>query len=430
MSSPRFRSAPLVRGFAKKVLSPLAVVAFAVVLPAFGTPGLFAQQPSAPAASTQPAANRANARQLLAISRQALAETAQAASAAKVDRGNPRYSPFWTSYDEMARSLDRIGDAMRARDPRLLQDLRMGTRALEALNTVWRWTGNDSVVSTSLQAVSVSYRLLRSQYGQEALRARHGGPLTGAERRQLEAWQRTQRRLAARLEALQIEAARQRHARMEEELRRLAERAQRIASAPVTLVTYLEASEVNDTVQGEWDGSAYYAEAEDGPLWEDTYEIVEELSAEERPQEEAPAEEEPALVILANLATGESWSFLEDETEIPAELGFSISNAEDAALDLMPAPIPAEEIPDGELWAAEGLAAGGHGEAGGPQGATEEDLETVDVVESDLVLRDATVSAEEIETVEAPVGGESGKPAAVAVSAGVRIPILGNILKL
>lgn len=407
MPSPRSRPAPSVPALVQKIL----------ILLVAGWVGLAAPVLADPQAPAQANAARANARQLLGISRQALADTARAAGAARIDRGNSRHQPFWTSFDAMARALDHIGDSMRARDPRLLEDLRAGTRALEALNTVWRWTGDDSAVTTSLQAVSVSYRLLRSQYGREALRARHGGTLTGAERRQLEAWQRTQRRLAARLEVLQTEAARQHRARMEEELRRLAERSQRIAFAPVTLVTYLEASEAADTVQGGWDGTSYYAEPEDAPIWEDTYEIVEELSAEdELPQGDAfapQADAEPGLVILANLATGESWSFLEDETEIPAELGFRLSEEIDESLDAMPAVpvVDAEEIPDGELWASQAIA-----EGGGPDtGIEDDDMETVDVVEPERVL--------EPEPAAAPAKQE---PAA----AGVRIPILGKILKL
>ncbi|HEX2223617.1 MAG TPA: hypothetical protein VHN15_05385 [Thermoanaerobaculia bacterium] len=412
MSSPRSRSAPSVPALAKRILSPLAVAWLCLAALALG-PREALTEPN-----PQPNTARANARQLLAISRQALADTARAAGAARIDRGNSRHHPFWTCFDEMARSLERIGDSMRARDPRLLEDLRAGTRALEALNTVWRWTGagDTAAVTTSLQAVSVSYRLLRSQYGREALRARHGGTLTGAERRQLEAWQRTQRRLAARLEVLQAEAARQHRARMEEELRRLAERSQRIAFAPVTLAAYLEASETADTVQGEWDGTSYYAEPEDAPIWEDTYEIVEELSAEEERPQGAPAapleDADPGVVILANLATGESWSFLEDETEIPAELGFRLSEEIDESLDAMPAvpAISAEEIPDGELWASQGIA-----EGGGPDTDTADDVETVDVVEPERVLNE--------EPAAAPAEKE---PAA----AGVRIPILGKILKL
>src|SRR5690606_2115446 len=107
--------------------------------------------------------------------------------------------------------------------------------------------------------------------------------------------------------------------------------------------------------------TSYYAEPEDAPIWEDTYEIVEELSAEdELPQGDAfapQADAEPGLVILANLATGESWSFLEDETEIPAELGFRLSEEIDESLDAMPAVpvVDAEEIPDGELWASQAI---------------------------------------------------------------------------
>jgi hypothetical protein len=149
-------------------------------------------------------------------------------------------------------------------------------------------------------------------------------------------------------------------------------------------------------------------------------------------------------VILANLATGESWSFLEDETEIPAELGFSISDPSDAEMAdlpaLTPVPVPAEEIPDGEIWAAEGLAAGGPAESPESPESPEtgevggdwliDDSETVDVVEPGLVLSDATAGAgrELMETAETSAA-EAGKPA-VSSRVGIRIPVLGKILKL
>jgi hypothetical protein len=333
---------------------------------------LAAQPASAPSALTEPATPRGNARQLLAVVRDNLAQASQSASVSGIDRGNPRYNPFWSTYDQMASALDRIGAAMRDRSPALLAELRAGTRSLEAMSMVWRWTGRDEpAVTAALNTVVASYRLLRGQYGPEALRARQPEDLTAAERRQLQAWQRVQRRLAARLEVLEEEAGRQRQARMQEELRRIRERASRVAFAPITLDSYLDAAESNDEVQGEWDGASYYVDPENGPIWEDTYEVVEELSAEE--------EDSPMVVMAANLTTGESWSFLDYETDLPVE----ILPLDDVVADAdIPAPIPAEPIADDdEIWAVQGLS-GTHSPEPLVVESAESAVETVETIES------------------------------------------------
>ncbi|HEX2642665.1 MAG TPA: hypothetical protein VHU81_06715 [Thermoanaerobaculia bacterium] len=353
-------------------------------------PASFAAQPAAtPSPATEPAAPRVNARQLLAVVRDNLAQASHAAVVSRIDREHPRYTPFWSTFDQMAAALDHIGAAMRDRSPALISELRGGTRALEAMGTVWRWSGRDEpAVTAALDAVAVSYRLLRGQYGPEALRARQPDDLTAAERRQLQAWQRIQRRLAARLEVLEAEAVRQRDRRMQEELRRLHERASRLAFAPVTLDSYLDAAESNDEVQGEWDGASYYVDPENGPIWEDTYEVVEELSVEE--------EDSPMVVMAANLTTGESWSFLDYETDLPVE----ILPLDDVTADAStPAPIPAEPIAaDEEIWAVQGLS----GTSTSPgETPVVETVETVKSVAADTPTPETTEPVEPGEKTEA-----------------------------
>lgn len=336
---------------------------------------LAAQPAAAPSPVTAPASPRANARQLLAVVRDNLARASQAAAVSRIDRDHPRYTPFWSTYDQMAVALQHIGSAMRDQSPALIAELRGGTRSLEAMSTVWRWTGRDEpAVTAALDAVAVSYRLLRSQYGPEALRARQPDDLTAAERHQLQAWQRIQRRLAARLEVLEAEAVRQRDRRMQEELRRLHERASRIAFAPVTLDSYLDAAESNDEVQGEWDGASYYVDPENGPIWEDTYEVVEELAVEE--------EDSPMVVMAANLTTGESWSFLDYETDLPVEILPLDGVIADAST---PAPIPAEPIADDEIWAVQGLSGAIVSPGEPPMVETLETVETADAETAEIV---------------------------------------------
>lgn len=342
-------------------------------------PAPLAAQPAAAPSAAEPAAPRVNARQLLAVVRDNLAQASQSAAVSGMERGNPRYTPFWSTYDQMAFALDRIGAAMRDRSPALLTELRSGTRSLESMSAVWRWSGRDEpAVTAALNTVVASYRLLRGQYGPEALRARQPEDLTAAERRQLQAWQRVQRRLAARLEVLEEEAGRQRQARMQEELRRIRERASRVAFAAVTLDSYLDAAESNDEVQGQWDGASYYVDPENGPIWEDTYEVVEELSVEE--------EDSPMVVMAANLTTGESWSFLDYETDLPVE----VLPLDDVTADASnPAPIPAEPITeDDEIWAVQGLSTPHSVQAELPVMEVEEAesaepvVETVEMIES------------------------------------------------
>jgi hypothetical protein len=156
----------------------------------------------------------------------------------------------------------------------------------------------------------------------------------------------------------------------------------------VTLDSYLDTAESNDEVQGEWDGASYYVDPENGPIWEDTYEVVEELSVEE--------EDSPMVVMAANLTTGESWSFLDYETDLPVEI-LPLDDVTAAAST--PAPIPAEPIAaDEEIWAVQGLS-GTSTAAGEPP--VVETVETVESVATETPTPETTEPVEPGEKTEA-----------------------------
>ena len=235
--------------------------------------------------SAQPAsARKTDARQLLRLAEAGLADIgkASAASLGKIDRAKAEQRPFWRSVDKMDAALRRVRAGMEARDPSFFTTLESGSAALGELRVVWARTGvPDAGVSEALSILSRSYELLRTGYGREAVRHRKGGGLTEAERQCFLRIQQAQRRFADLLRELEEAARRRNDEAALAELRRMAEEAERIAAAKLTLDAYLNALMIGDSQAGEWEGNSQYADPADRTGWEEAEVAVEELQTEQ-----------------------------------------------------------------------------------------------------------------------------------------------------
>ncbi|HET9228467.1 MAG TPA: hypothetical protein VFR31_17455 [Thermoanaerobaculia bacterium] len=273
-------------------------------------------------------ARKVDANQLLRLAAAGLADIDKAASASqgKIDRAKPEQRPFWRAVDKMDAALRRVNAGMEARDPSFFTALESGSAALGELRVVWvRTAVPDPGVSEALRILSKSYELLRTGYGREAVRHRKGGGLTEAERQRFLRIQQAQRRFADLLRELEAAARRRHDEAMLAELRRMAEEAERIAAAQLTLDAYLNALMIGDSQAGEWEGNSQYAVPADYTEWEEAEVAVEELQTEQEighvfvldlgnlNAPAAPAASQPSTL-----------THFEEETELPDSLASEI----------------------------------------------------------------------------------------------------------
>jgi hypothetical protein len=273
-------------------------------LAAQGDPGRAsaAQLDSGRASAAQLDPGRASAARQLARTERALAATRQAARAprAELAPGSAEARPFWGTLDRMTRALAVAEAGLRAGDSRYFAAIGEGSRALTELEVVWgRLRHQDPGVGARVAALSASYRRLRNGYGWEALRRRQGGALTPAEARSFRTLQRAESQVAEHLKPVQSKVAKAGDQAMAEQLRRLREQAQRIATAERTLEAYLMAGLLNDIVQGEWAASQHYVKKPYRATWRKAAPAVEKLATD------------PGIgfVFTADLSHAEAWSF-------------------------------------------------------------------------------------------------------------------------
>jgi hypothetical protein len=286
----------------------------------------------------------------LARAERALAATGQAARAPRA--GLPRGGPFWAALDRMSRSLAQADAGLRAGDARYFAALSEGSRALAELEVVWGRTGpRDPAVEARVAALSAAYRRLRNGYGWEALRRGQGGALTAAEARRFRALQQADAQVAARLKPVQAKVIRAGDPAMAEQLRRLREQAQRVATAERTLEAYLTAELLNDIVQGEWAASQHYVRKPYRATWRKAAPAIEKLATD------------PGIgfVFAADLSKVESWSFDGGAEEAAAPERGAPAPAAESAAPAPPArdetPVDEVEIVDGKSQRTEGVAA-------------------------------------------------------------------------
>jgi hypothetical protein len=284
------------------------VFRFAVVVLLLGA-GL--ARPAAAVRSSSDA-RQVNARQLMRMVESAYDDLMRASQWAgeRLDPKAARNRPFWAALDRMGRSVEEVGTALRARDPRFFQSLERGSVALGELRVIRARSGAAvPEVDRGLGLLASSYRLLRRTYGSEAARHQRGGALSESERQRLERIQAAQRDFAAHLEVLRRKAEERRDRPTVAELNRLIAEAHRIASAPLTLESYLNALIATDEMRGEWVGNRFYAEPADKADWAAANQVVEELHVEA----------EVGHLFVMELGKVGDLSQLDEPAELPAE---------------------------------------------------------------------------------------------------------------
>ncbi|HVT18501.1 MAG TPA: hypothetical protein VHQ90_20275 [Thermoanaerobaculia bacterium] len=218
--------------------------------------------------------------------------------------------------------LVKVGSALAAmqstlavRDPRFFAAMGEGSRALVELQTVWRRGGPGGPaqpeISRGFADLSGSFRTLRAAYGQEEVRRRDGRPLSAAEARQLARMQAAQRQLAARLQALAARARERQDQRLLAELSRLDAELGRLAAAPPTLDGYLNVLIRSDVVLGEWAAIGPLVQPEEQAEW----------AAADAAAQELTTDADTGFVLVADLGSGATWTYLEAEATQPADPG-------------------------------------------------------------------------------------------------------------
>lgn len=280
--------------------------AFVVLLLGAGLAG------PAAAVRTSSEARQVNARQLMRMVESSYDDLMRASQWAgeRLDPKTARNRPFWSALDRMGRSIEEVGTALRARDPRFFQSLERGSVALGELRVVRARSGATAPeVDRGLGLLASSYRLLRRTYGSEQARHQRGGALSESERQRFERIQAAQRDFAARLEVLRRRAQEREDRATVAELNRLIAEAYRIASAPLTLESYLNALIAADEMRGEWAGNRFYAEPADKADWAAANQVVEELHVEA----------EVGHLFVMELGKVGDLSQLDEPAELPAE---------------------------------------------------------------------------------------------------------------
>jgi hypothetical protein len=259
-------------------------------------------------------AQTVTARELVRTVDSALAGVAQAAldPSGGLHRAQPGFAPFWNALADLRLRVIQIESALARRDGELFVLLDQGSADLGALRVAWARTGTSSEgIASGIRAASASYRILRANYGQEALRHRQGGELSEAERRQFQRIQRLQRRFAESLEALRERARRRGDEAAVAELNRFRREAERIASAPLVLEAYLNALIAGGETRGEWEADAPYLRQDASP----------ELAAADEMVQDLYVESDIGQVFTVDLGD-DGWSYVDRETAVPAGVQF------------------------------------------------------------------------------------------------------------
>jgi hypothetical protein len=260
------------------------------------------------AAGQPPPGRRANARKLLRIANGASSRLIQAGQG-KLG-GDARSRPFWEALLHMNAQIDRIEAGLRTRDLSFFQALRTGTSSLAELQVTWALAGvKDPAIDQNLRTLSAAYARLRNRYGPEWIRFQAGRPLGEDERLRFARMRAEQGHLADRIEPLRAQARRAGDQATADELTLLLVQVHGVATASSTLGDYLDASVATDSIRGAWHGArAAHHPEEEG--WAEADQVVSNITTDEN----------VGFVFTTDLQEVKDWSFVEEETEIPAEI--------------------------------------------------------------------------------------------------------------
>ncbi len=203
----------------------------------------------------------AEARRLAGTVGAALAEVTRVAAGAGsglAGKGTPAVA-FRQALERWSTRVRDIESALDRRDGAFFLLVDQGSSDLGELQVDWARTGSRSpAISAGLRTAVAAYRTLRSEYGREGVRQRQGGPLSAAEKAQLQRLQGAERRFAANLQGLRDQARRRRDAVSAAELERFRAEAARIGKASLDLASYLNALIATSELRGEWSADAVH----------------------------------------------------------------------------------------------------------------------------------------------------------------------------
>ncbi|HYU33534.1 MAG TPA: hypothetical protein VEW48_15375 [Thermoanaerobaculia bacterium] len=271
---------------------------------------------------------QANARKLLRIAGGASHRLIQRAQG----RLDARSRPFWEALLRMNADLDRVGAGLRIRDLSFFQALRSGTSSLAEVQVTWALAGvRDPDIEQDLRTLAAAYDRLRDRYGPEWVRYQAGRPLSEDERVRFARMRAEQSFLASKLEPLRNRVEQTGDHATAGELTLLLAQVHGVATAPATLGDYLDASVATDSIRGAWYG-ARAAHTADEEGWAEADEVVSEITTDDS----------VGFVFTADLKSVQDWSFVETETDVPAD----IAQAADLQADTEEATV-APEMPEG-----------------------------------------------------------------------------------
>ncbi len=296
-------------------------------------------------AQQAPAERRANARMLLRIADGASHRLIQRAQG-RLDH-DLRSRHFWEALLQMDAQIDRVGAGLKIRDASFFQALRSGTSSLAEMQITWTLSGvKDPAIEQDLQTLSSAYGRLRNRYGPEWVRFQTGRPLSEDERQRFARMRAEQAFLAGRLEPLRDRAEQAGDRVTAGELTLLLAEVHGIATASATLGDYHDASVATDSIRGSWFG-ARAAHAADEEGWAEADQVVSEITTDES----------VGFVFTTDQAA-QDWSFIEEETEIPADI--AQAGGEEREPDSVPAAdasettegiiLTEEPVEEGEVW--------------------------------------------------------------------------------
>lgn len=314
-------------------------------------------------------------------------DSALAGLAQTVEARGPETAAFWSTLNGLRVRVLGIESALSRRDGEFFTLVDQGSTDLGALRVAWARTGlkNDQA-ARDLRTASVSYRMLRANYGREGVRLRRGGGLNEAEQRQFQHVRRAQRRFADSLRILREQAQRRSDPVTVAELDRFRGEAERVVAAPPDLESYLNSLIVSGETRGEWEADAPYIQQDAPEDFAVANEMVEDLYVES----------DIGHVFTVDLGAPDALAHLDQETVVPA----AAENA--GAVQVL------ELAGEGEV---EDPAAEPEVLVTGPVPSLEEDLPETDTPAKDEAVEEEDMAVEDVQAEDAGITETEAAPA-------------------
>src|ERR1700716_3941580 len=244
------------------VLLCLSLVEFAVIRAA--TPGreLAATARTAQKKETtkKPSGKKANAKELLADAKKALAAMIKDARADKgLDPKKPKNKPFYNAVKKIAKQLDRAEKGLASKSNDFFDAISKARAAEEQMKIDWQLTDskNKQVVENG-KKLGHALAILRTDYSKEAMRKQKGGEITTKEKAGLQKIKAQQKDLLAKIEKLKVKAKKDKA--LEHGLTKMEKEAKRIVKEPLTVDAFIATLYLLDEIKGQLYGYNYYVD--------------------------------------------------------------------------------------------------------------------------------------------------------------------------